>query len=185
MTALDQNQDDDLTSPRRGLLQSRRILTYVISFGLINLAGFALANLINTNTVEKGSGIIDLPSCLDESEVAMDYSTAASGATSITGVRVSGVTSQCSGFYISLKMLNSSGETVDEVIWNPTLSAGDTSITLRADGSTTSGSNSSSVSVSTVWPISQSSPEGLQSVAAADVEEVRFSVFSNSRAATS
>ena len=163
---------------------TRHIYVAALAAGLLTSAGFALANQIDIDPVEKGSGVITTPSCFEDSAVNFNYSTATGGATSVTGVTVTGISSNCANFFISLKILNASGSTVDEIIWNPSLTAGDTSITLRANGSSTSGSNSSSGGVSTVWPNSQTSPEGLQNFTASQVEEVRFSVLPTSRAAT-
>ena len=184
MTTPAKHRKGEPVAPRAFRLKNRHIFIVALAVGLLTSAGFAIANQIDIDTVEKGSGVITTPSCFDDSAVDFTYSTATGGATTVTGVTVTGISSNCANLFISLKILNSSGSTVDEIIWNPSLTAGDTSITLRANGSSTSGSNSSTGGVSTVWPNSQTSPEGLQHFTASQVEEVRFSVLPTSRAAT-
>lgn len=184
MTKEAKHRKGDPVTPKRFTIRPRQLLIGALAAGLLTSAGFAIASQIDIPDVENGAGVIATPNCFEDTAVNFTYTTATGGATTVTGVTVTGISSDCSGSFISLKILNSSGSTVDEIIWNPSLTAGDTSITLRANGSSTSGSNSSSNSVSTVWPSSQSSPEGLQSFTASQVEEVRFSVLSTSRAAT-
>jgi len=184
VTPAAKHRQDDLVSENRFALKARHIFIAALAAGLVTSAGFAIANQIDIPNIENGAGVVTTPNCFDDTALDFTYTTATGGATTVTGVTVSGISSNCSGSFISLKILNSSGSTVDEIIWNPSLTAGDSSITLRANGSSTSGSNSSGNGVSTVWPSSQTSPEGLQHFTASQAEEVRFSVLSNSRAAT-
>jgi hypothetical protein len=162
----------------------QRIFSIALAVGLATSAGLAIANQITINSVEAGAGKIETPACLAPAKVDFTYSVASGGVSSVTGITVTGVSSDCSGQIISLKVLNSSNGTIDEVIWNPTITAGDTSITLRADGTTTSSSNASANGVTTVWPNSQTSPEGLQSFATTQVRQLQFSLLATSRAAT-
>jgi hypothetical protein len=184
MTPAAKHRKGDPVDPKSFAIKPRQLFIGALAAGLLTSAGFAIANQIDIPDIENGAGVEVTPNCVEDSSVNFTYTTATGGATTVTGVTVTGISSNCSGMFISLKILNSSGSTVDEIIWNPSLTAGDSSITLRANGSSTSGSNSSSGGVSTVWPSSQTSPEGLQSFTASQVEEVRFSVLATSRAAT-
>jgi hypothetical protein len=167
-----------------GMSRRRRIWSVALTLGLVASASVAIANQINVSGVEFGAGKVDTPDCLINSRVDFTYSIATGGATSVTGVTITGVSTDCSGQYISLKVINSSDATVDEIIWHPTAGETDTSITLRANGSTTATSNSTSSGVFTAWPQSQTSPEGLQSFATTQIQELQFSIFESSRAAT-
>lgn len=151
---------------------------------MFGIAGAAFATQVALNTVEKGGGAVTTPVCLNTAKVDFRYSVASNGDTSISQVTVSGVGTACSANYISLRLINSAGSTVDEIIWHPEISVGDTEIRLRADGSTTSISNTSAGGVFTAWPASQTSPEGLQSVASTSVQTATLSLLKTSRAAT-
>jgi len=184
MTSSAKHRKDESVNERKFALKPRHFFIVALATGLLTSAGFAIANQIDIPDIENGAGVVVTPNCVEDSLVNFTYSTATGGATTVTGVTVTGISTECSGFFVSLKVLNSSGSTVDEIIWNPIITDGDSSITLRANGTSTSTSNSSTGGVRTVWPASQSSPEGLQSFTASQVEEVQFSVLETSRAAT-
>lgn len=162
----------------------KKVFSLALALGLATTAGFAVAAQIALEPVEAGAGLVSTPACLVAAKVDFSYSIGSGGSTNVTGVTITGVSSDCSGDYISLKVLNSSGETIDEIIWHPFINSGDTTITLRANGSSTQSSNSSSNGVTTSWPDSQTSPEGIQYFASSQVNELRFSILGASRAAT-
>jgi hypothetical protein len=163
---------------------NRKVFSVLLATATFGIAGASFAAQIALNTVEKGSGVVETPICLNSAKVDFSYAVADNGDTTISKVAVTGIDAGCSGNYISLKITNSSGSTLDEIIWHPTLSTGDTGITLRADGSTTSISDSTAGGISTSWPSSQASPEGLQSIAATSVQTAILSLLKASRAAT-
>lgn len=184
MTPKPKHRKVDSDADRSFTLKPRHLFIAALATGLLTSAGFAIANQIDIPDIENGAGVVVTPNCVEDSSVNFTYSTATGGATTVTGVTVTGISTECSAFYVSLKVLNSSGSTVDEIIWNPIITDGDSSITLRANGTSTSSSNSSTGGVRTVWPASQSSPEGLQSFTASQAAEMSFTVFSTARAAT-
>ena len=163
---------------------NRKALTALVALAGVCLASASFALPIAINSIEKGSGVVVTPECLASARINFTYSVASNGNTSISQVRVTGVGTECTSNFISLKIANSSGTTVDEVIWSPTTAIGDTSITLRADGSTTSTADASSGGILTSWPDSQTAPEGIQSIAVTSVESATLSLLSGSRAAT-
>jgi hypothetical protein len=163
---------------------NRKAFTGLAVVAVLALAGTAIALPIALGTLEKGSGVVVTPACLASGRINFTYSVANNGDTSISQVTVTDVGVACSADIVSLKILNSSGTTVDEIIWRPVISNGDTSITLRANGSTTATSNSSSGGIYTSWPDSQAAPEGLQSIASTSVETATLSLLGASRAAT-
>lgn len=173
-----------LGGPKKSFKPSRRLITFSLTIGLLTSVGVAVANQLAIDPIEFGSGLVETPPCLVASRVDFSHSVETGGDTTINEIAVSGVSADCSGDYISLKLINSAGETIDEIIWHATLAAGDTTMTLRADGSSTSSSNFSEDGASVVWPDSQVSPEGLQSPAASQVEETQFSMLISSRSAT-
>ena len=168
----------------RSFSLNRKSLIIIASVASLSVAGVVFAAQISIGTVEKGSGLVDTPACLVSAKIDFTYAVAANGATTVSQVSVTGVGDTCASNYVSLKLVNSSGTTVDEIIWQPVLGSGATSFTLRADGSTTSTSNSTTGTVTTVWPASQTSPEGLQSVSTSSVQTARLGLLTGNRAAT-
>lgn len=177
-------KDNFLLEKFSAMPRRRRIWSVALTLGLVATAGVAIANQISVSGIEFGAGRIETPACLINSRVDFTYSIATGGTTSVTGVTITGVSTDCSGQYISLKVINSSDSTVDEIIWHPTVGLTDTSITLRANGTTRSNSNSSSGGTLTAWPDSQTSPEGLQSFATTQIQDLQFSILESSRSAT-
>ena len=163
---------------------NRKLFTALVVIAGVGLATASFALPIAINSIEKGSGVVVTPACLANARINFSYSVASNGNTSISQVRITNVGTECTSNFISLKITNSSDTTVDEIIWSPTTAIGDTSITLRADGSTTSTADASSGGILTSWPDSQAAPEGLQSIAATSVETATLTLLSASRAAT-
>lgn len=163
---------------------SRKLLIALAAAASLSIAGTAFAFQISLNSIEKGGGRVETPGCLATARIDFSYSVASNGDTSVSQVRVTGVGESCSGNYVSLKLVNSSGTTVDEIIWHPEIAVGATTLTLRADGSTTATSNATTGTVTTAWPASQTSPEGLQSVLTSSVHTARLSLLTGNRAAT-
>ena len=99
--------------------------------------------------------------CASNSSILLSQSVNSSGTVEIDRVTVEDVSSACHGEVVAVVFYNSSSTILDEIIWTLALTAGDTAISLVADGTTTASSNSSSGGVSTNYPASQTDPEGL------------------------
>jgi hypothetical protein len=144
-----------------------------------------LAGNVNINVSELTFGTATTPSCTQSANIEFEQIVSGSAnETLITRVDIAGIAASCDGEVVALEILGTGGTLLDEIIWTLDLDAGDTSITLRADGSTTSGSNTSDGSVSINYPASQSDPEGLASnLLARNVVDVKIVILQESRAA--
>jgi hypothetical protein len=160
-----------------------------LALALISLSAAVqtvLAGNVNISVSELTFGTTTTPSCTQSANIEFEQIVSGSAnETLITRVDITGIAASCDGEVVALEILGTGGTLLDEIIWTLDLDAGDTSITLRADGSSTSGgSNISEGSVSINFPASQSDPEGLASdLLARNVVDVQIVVLQGSRAA--
>lgn len=160
----------------------------LLALALISLSAAiqtVLAGNVNISVSELTFGTTTTPSCTQSANIEFEQIVSGSAnETLITRVDITGISASCDGEVVALEILGTGGTLLDEIIWTLDLDAGDTSITLRADGSSISGSNTSDGSVSINYPASQSDPEGLASnLLARNVIDVQIVVLQGSRAA--
>ena len=106
MTTEAKHRKGDPVTPKRFSIKPRQLLIGALAAGLLTSAGFAIASQIDIPDVENGAGVIATPNCFEDTAVNFTYTTATGGATTVTGVTVTGISSDCSGSFISLKILN-------------------------------------------------------------------------------
>jgi hypothetical protein len=106
----------------------------------LNLALFSLtlsgvfAASITIGVIELGRGVGSTESCIDSLRITFNHSTPTDENTTITGLSLSGVNDGCSGRWLMVRLLGSSGQAIDEVVWQ--VSQGTTSLSttqLNAD----------------------------------------------------
>jgi flagellar hook assembly protein FlgD len=156
----------------------------IVVVGFASLIGIAWAATSSISVEPFTVGQSEIPLCIGDSVISMTHSVSDQDVTTISGISITGISSDCDGQFISLELIDSSGDLLDEIIWQVDLSPGDSLVTLSADGSSTSGSNTSDGSVSINYPASQSDPEGLASnLLARNVVDVQIVILQESRAA--
>ncbi|MFM1950459.1 MAG: hypothetical protein RL418_146 [Actinomycetota bacterium] len=166
-------------------LAPKEVFAGVIVFvGLASLIGIAWAAPSSVSVEPFTVGQSEIPLCLEDSVISMTHSVSDQNVTTISGISITGISSDCDGQFISLELIDSSGDLLDEIIWQVDLSPGDSSVTLSADGSTTSTNNSSAANVSTAFPSSQTDPEGLDtSITSSSIVDARLAILRQARAA--
>jgi hypothetical protein len=93
-----------------------------------------LAASITIGVIELGRGVGSTESCIDSLRITFSHSTPTNGNTTITGFTLGGVNAGCSGRWLMVRLLGSSGQAIDEIVWQ--VSQGTTSLTtnqLNAD----------------------------------------------------
>lgn len=172
------------TGPSTRQAPQKALIGFAVVVGLVSLIGIAWAAPSSVSVEPFTVGESEVPVCLDDSVISMTHSVSDQNVTTISGISITGISTDCDGQFISLELIDSSGDLLDEIIWQVDVSPGDTSVTLSADGSTTSTNNSSATSVSTVFPSSQSDPEGLDtSITSSAIVDARLSILRQARAA--
>ncbi len=156
-------------APRTRLIVLGSVLTALALIGGV----FAWPMIASTVSLTLGSvGRID---CAAGTEIVFEHGIDASGSTSISSIRVTGVNTNCANSFVALALYNNSGTLVDEIVWPVSVFSGDTSVTLVADGATVSSANNSNGPVSIIYPLSQTDPEGfvdnlsVESIARAEI----------------
>lgn len=130
------------------------------------------------------AGSTPILDCTTSSRISFDQSVNDQGQTEVDGVTIEGIPSGCDGEIVALVIYNSSSTILDEVIWTLDLTSGDTEISAVANGTLTSGSNSSSGGISTNYPSSQTDPEGFEpGLLASTIDSVELLVLDADRAA--
>jgi len=164
--------------------RSNRILIATIALVALAGTGSILAANINIPTANIALGTDNLAFCATGTNVEYGLRIATNNTTVVDSVRVTGIPTTCDGEFIALRLFNSSGTLIDEIVWNLDARIGDTTITAIADETTTSTSNGSSSGASLSYPTSQTDPEGLATaIAASAITRIELEHLAASRAA--
>lgn len=170
------------TAARRS--RSQRILIATIALIALAGTGSILAANISLPTANIALGTDDLAFCATGTNVEYGLRIAANNTTVVDSVRVTGIPTSCDGEFIALRLFNSSGTLIDEVVWSLEARTGDTTITAIADETTTSTSNASASGASLSYPTSQTDPEGLATaITASSITRIELEHLAISRAA--
>lgn len=90
----------------------------LVSFSLA-LSG-VLAASIAIGVIEFGRGVGTTDSCIDSLRISFSHSTPENGNTIVTGFTLSGVNDNCSGQWLMVRLVGSSGQALDEIVWQVT-----------------------------------------------------------------
>lgn len=135
---------------------------------------------INVPVIELTASVAAQPDCFQDSVIDVQ-SQFASGADSnsdlyVSQISITGVSTTCDGNYARLQLLASDDSVLQEIVWLIESVDGVTSLTLIADGSTTSSSNATTGTTRTNYPTSQTDPDGLAANETAPSSISKFSL---------
>lgn len=134
------------------------VLSVSVILGTV-LAGYVAINA--NNLIEFGKGAVASDSCTREPITVFDQEFVGTDS-KITRITIRDIPVSCEGKYLRIQLFNSSNSQLESIVWQLSkVSATDESITVIADGSTLSDSNSSISNVSLNYPESETDPLGL------------------------
>ena len=185
------NRPIDKQNPGHDRVIVRKKWRVALAFGFLaailtgsTLSLVSAANISFTGAAFLTVGSTTLETCGPNTEISFLQSLNSDGATQIDSVQVDGIASGCDGEIVALVLYNSDSAIVDEIVWTLELTSGDTSIAAVADGTSTDSSNLSQEGISTNYPASQSSPEGLTAGhLASEISSVEFLILDAPRSA--
>lgn len=164
--------------------RSQRIIIATLALSVLAGTGSILAANISVPTANIALGTDNLAFCATGATVEYGLRIASNNTTVVDSVRVTGIPTSCDGEFIALRLFNSSGTLLDEIVWTLDARTGDTSITAIADETTISTSNGSSAGASLSYPTSQTDPEGLATaITASTITRIELLHLPASRAA--
>lgn len=76
-----------------------------------------LAASIAIGVIEYGRGVGSTESCIDSLRITFTHSTPSNANTTVTGFTLNGVTGGCDGKWLMVRLLGTSGQAIDEVVW--------------------------------------------------------------------
>lgn len=155
-----QSRKIELSARKRAILIGATLVSVVSASALAVYAAQISVPVINLTVAAAAQ-----PNCFEDSviDVQSQFATDANSNNDlfVSRITITGVNPTCSGNFARLRFLDSGDTVLQEIVWQMETDDGVTSLTLVADGSSTSLSNVTTGNTRTNFPTSQTDPNGL------------------------